>query len=246
MSRIGGAEKQIVIYTSGVWARASVPQWARTIIGMSDCVFLSTDAQHAAKLPASAFKRAARTIVDEGASLVVQVIRDPEMVDAAKRLLSETFGTGWAGHAELSLTRPLAYGRGARVFTRPASSVVGSEFGTCEALASPVVRYDGRVTACCNERVITGSGPPTLRADVHSTTDLLEAIAKWTADPLLASIEHVGYGPLTELPELTELRQQEHADICDLCWKALPKFAGDRTWSDKVLQSVLLMGGNGT
>ena len=55
------AGKDLVVYTSGVWATGSeTPDWIRRVLRSSSCAFLSTDAFHAAALADERFVRAAR------------------------------------------------------------------------------------------------------------------------------------------------------------------------------------------
>jgi hypothetical protein len=238
MERLAAARKSVVLYTSGVWARTSVSAWARQVIGGADCVFLSTDAQHAQQLPRPAFVRAARTIVEEGAGLVVQVIRDPDMVTLAESLVEEAFGQSWPDQVDLSLTPALPYGRGRQVFAPP-SGRPGAEFGPCTALAAPVVRYDGKMTACCNEVVITGGGPDLLRRRADHASDVQQALRDWSDDDLLQAVEHIGYGPLTELPEVADLQQQVFGSVCDLCWRATPRIATSGARTAAMLRSIV-------
>jgi hypothetical protein len=239
--RLSRAGKVIVLYTSGVWAGRSISAWIRTTLRAASCVFLSTDGYHASVLPDDRFIRAARAIRNEGISLVVQVIRMPKMVAAAERLLEQAFGDGWRLEAELSLTTPLPYGRGANVFHRR-SRVLGRDFGPCPALAAPVVRYDGHVTACCNEQIIMGRGPGRLRRQCADGRDLGEALDRWSDDPLLESIAAVGPGPLTEHPDLLDLREERFGSICDLCWKTLERMSEEESRADPILRSTTRLG----
>ncbi|MFE5197973.1 hypothetical protein ACFQ93_30260 [Streptomyces sp. NPDC056601] len=232
--RLRGAGKSLVLYTSGVWARTSVPDWTKKIVSQAGAVFLSTDAYHAKALPDESFVRAARAIRHEGVNLVVQVIRMPEMVEAAVRLLEEAFGSDWRSDAELSLTPPLPYGRGQDVF-KGRKLTVGREFGPCPALSAPVVRYDGRATACCNERVIVGQGPQRLRSQCADAGDLSRALDRWADDSLLRGMASVGPGPLTEHPALKELGDRLFGSVCELCWAATDRMPAE----DRILDSIV-------
>jgi hypothetical protein len=215
--RLVAAGKQVVVYTSGAWAAGAVPAWIRRVLRASACVFLSTDAFHRDRLPDRRFALAARAVVTEGAGLVVQVLDRPGEAERAERMLASALGPGWAEAAELSRTPPLPYGRGAALFGsgrgRPASS-----FGRCRLLAAPVVRYDGLVSACCNERVLMGAGPDRLRRRCASGGDVTAAVAGLRADPLLAAVGAVGPGPLTAIPAFADLAGAACSNICDACW----------------------------
>ena len=218
VERLAAAGKQIVLYTSGIWAVGAIPSWIPPVVRRASCVFLSTDAFHASQVDDERWVRAARAIVAEDVWLIVQVIKLPDMVAAAERLLEAAFGGAWHEYAELSLTPPLPYGRGAGVFRRTARWA-GESFGTCGALAAPVVRYDGVLTACCNEQVIVGLGPERLRQRVSSAGEMDAALARLDDDPVLGVIGRVGAGVLTHLPAYADLASRQVGSICELCWR---------------------------
>jgi hypothetical protein len=240
VERLSRAGKQLVVYTSGVWAAPRTPAWVRRVLGDVGCVYLGTDGYHAAMLPDERFVRAARAVRAAGAGLVVQVIRMPAMVRRAEALLARAFGDQWPAEAELSLTPPLPYGRGANVFHRRAETL-GRDFGPCPALAAPVVRYDGRVAACCNEQVIVGLGPERLRDRCTTATELDAALERWNRDPLLAAIGRVGPGPLTEHPALRPLADDRFAGVCDVCWRALDRLPAPAARADPILRLVSVL-----
>jgi len=225
--RLVEAGKLLVVYTSGVWATASPPPaWVGDVLRRSSCVFLSTDAFHADAMQRVRFVRAARAIAAQGVWIVVQVIDLHDMVDRAKDLLEEAFGAGWDELAELHLTRPLPYGRGATVFMltkhRP-----GHAYGPCLVAAAPVIRYDGVTSGCCNEDVIMGGGPDALRRRCGSRQELGDAIAHFRADAFLGAVGGVGPGAMTAHPRFADLAEQRFASICDLCWRMLERTSGD-------------------
>jgi hypothetical protein len=217
---LAGAGKDIVAYTSGVWARRGEPPgWIRAVLASASCIFLSTDAFHADAIGAARFVSAARAVAAAGTPLVVQVIDQPEQVADAKRLLNTAFGDDWPSRAELSLTRPLPYGRATGLFQlpelRPAQSL-----GRCASLRAPVVRYDGRVIACCNEKVIMGHGPARLRNTCRSGAELAEVLAALKRDPLLRVLSDAGTSAVTAHPGYADLTSGAYRGICDFCWRA--------------------------
>jgi pyruvate-formate lyase-activating enzyme len=241
VDRLVAAGKELALYTSGVWATPAVPGWVREVIRPAACVFLSTDAFHAASVAEERFVRAARTIAEEGVWLIVQVLRLPEMVARAERLLRAALGAGYQERAELSLISPLPYGRGAAVFAarerRP-----GASFGACNSLAAPVVRYDGIVTACCNERVITGHGPERLRRRCASAEELAAGLADLRADPLLGVIGGPGGGALTQHPRFADLAERRFSSICELCWASQQRACTAEDHPDRLLAAMALLG----
>jgi hypothetical protein len=80
---------------------------------------------------------------------------------------------------------------------------------------APVVRYDGGVSACCNEVVAAGGGPDGLRRHV----DQPGVLARLARDPYLTVLGAHGASALTRLPEFQALAGAPAAGLCDLCWK---------------------------
>jgi organic radical activating enzyme len=236
------AGKDVVLYTSGVWARSKrVPGWVPDVVRNASTIFLSTDAYHADAIDDERYVRAARTIADCGVPIVVQVLDIPEMVEQAERLLVHAFGADFEAHAEISLIEPLPYGRGERLFARPPLMHAGS-IGPCALLAAPVVRYDGVVTACCNEQVIMGRGPNRLRRRCESGADLAATLVAMRDDPLLTVIGKVRAGAVVMHPRFADLASRRFHGICDLCWHLQdrePAPLGDR--SDRLLTAMTVL-----
>jgi organic radical activating enzyme len=225
--RISDAGKRVVIYTSGVWGtRPEPPAWIRDVLVRSSTVFLSTDAFHQEGVADSTYVNAARAIVAADAWIVVQVIDREPMVERARELLHAAFGERFEDFAELRLTAPLTAGRGADVFTRT-ERTPGHAFAPCALVTSPMVRYDGLVTACCNESVIMGLGPKRLRRRASSQNEVAAATDAFHADPVLRAIGGAGPGALTRHPRFADLAEREFTSICDLCWTMLNRVADD-------------------
>jgi hypothetical protein len=242
MTKLAAAGKDIVLYTSGVWARAgNQPQWIVDLLPLASCVFLSTDAFHSRTVDDERFAAAARAIAAADVPVIVQVLNVPDQVEAATRALTRAFGVGWAEFVDLSYIEPLPYGRGVGVFARPPAQA-GETVGACSLLAAPVVRYDGRSSACCNEPVIMGRGPDRLRRTVRDAAELARALDDMTGDALLQAIATAGAGAVTALPGYTHLAQQQVHGVCDLCWRLqedTPVPLGDR--SNRVLTLLPLV-----
>jgi hypothetical protein len=224
VDRLATAGRQIVLYTSGVWAHPPVPGWIHTVLRRAAHVVLSTDAAHAERLPAERFVAAARAVRGAGTPLSVQVAdTDGTATAAATALLRRAFGPDWAGQAELSAVPLLPYGRAAgstegaaapaRAARRP-----GAWWGTCAVADAPVLRYDGRIVGCCNEQVLAGLGPAALRRSAGTAAETVAAFADLRADPHLRAAARIGLGPLTRLPDRTDLAERSYADPCRLCW----------------------------
>ncbi len=225
--RITEEGKRLVTYTSGVWAkRPEPPAWIAEVLDRCTTVFLSTDAFHQAGVGDGHYVNAARAIQRSGAWIVVQVLDVDDMVQRAADLLCEAFGPRWEDWAELHPLTPLTAGRGADVFMRTKHHP-GSAFAPCGSLASPTIRYDGVIAACCNERAIMGWGPKALRRRGTDRESMGAAMDALQADPLLRAIGSVGPGALTAHPRFADLADAQFSDICGVCWKLLDRTAAD-------------------
>jgi organic radical activating enzyme len=217
------AGKEQVVYTSGTWAAGPTPPtWIQDILKRCSCVYLSTDAFHAHAVNNDRFARAARAIAAAGTWIVVQVLELDLMLEEAEQLLRSCFGPSFEDFAELRPIRPLTHGRGSTVFTNARITWPGHEFGPCPLVTAPVIRYDGRVTACCNG------------AEVE------KAVARFRSDPLLRIIGNAGLGVLTQHPQFADLAQEQFADQCQLCWKILDRIPPDAE-PDPLLKAMDLL-----
>lgn len=249
--RVSACDKQLILYTSGVWAGAArCPQWIREVLQRTSCVVLGSDAYHAERLPQGRIQAAIRTVVAAGAWLVVQVIgsrRGSEHEherDEAERMLADALGPDWASFAEVNVVRMLPYGRGAHLFADADAEVdaevdadvavdadtdagagtapsAGRELGPCTLVHSPTVRFDGVVTACCDERVITGAGPSGLRRRVRDRAEMAAALADLRDDAFLRLLGGAGPAVLTRLPRFADLGDEPFRQVCGLCWRAV-------------------------
>jgi MoaA/NifB/PqqE/SkfB family radical SAM enzyme len=239
--RVAAAGKDLVLYTSGVWAKSDeAPEWIREVIALASCVFLSTDAFHAEQIEDEQFVRTARTISRAGVPIVVQVLDDERMIERAHGLVNAAFGGSWPEHAEVNLIPPLPYGRGKTVFMRGAGRP-GREYQPCSVAAAPVIRYDGRIAGCCNENVIMGAGPERLRRTCGSHEEMDAAIEHFGTDPFLGAIGGVGPAGLTEHPRFSDLGDERFSSICDLCWKMLARTAADDS-PDPLINALDIVG----
>lgn len=238
--RLGAAGKALAVYTSGVWgAGARVPAWIHDVLARCDCVYLSTDAQHAAHIDDASLINAAREIAAAEAWLVLQVLDVETAREHATELLNQAFGGRWDQHAEIHVVPPLRHGRGASLFV-PSTPIEGRSFGPCPLLQSPVIRYDGVISACGNDDVIMGLGPTRLRRQPGSAAELDGSLAALQADRVLRVIGEAGFCTLTRHPELRGLADQRFSTNCELCWKALDRLpAGKDPELDALLTPTL-------
>ncbi len=154
--------------------------------------------------------------------MVIQVLNDKDMIDRVHSLLKKVFGEQFNDFAEINVVTPLTNGRGANVFVRN-TEITGDAFGPCSLAMSPMVRYDGLVTGCCNESVIMNMGPSRLRKRIKTTDGLQNAVKEFHLDPLLKAISGPGLGILTTHPRFEDLSNMKFKSNCDLCWKILDR-----------------------
>ncbi|HLT39988.1 MAG TPA: radical SAM protein [Enhygromyxa sp.] len=226
--RLGAAGKLLAVYTSGVWGfGARIPGWIHDVLARCDCVYLSTDAYHAEIIDDASLINAAREIAAAEAWLVLQVLDVEPAREQAGELLNRAFGGRWDQHAEINVVSPVRYGRGESLVI-PSTPVEGRSFGPCPLLQSPVIRYDGAISACSNDGVIMGLGPARLRRRGRSPAELDDVLAVLQADPALRVIGDAGFCALTRHSKLRDLAEQSFSTNCELCWKALDRLPSGR------------------
>jgi hypothetical protein len=225
---LAAADKAVVVFTSGFWAgRGQVPAWIGRVLAEVSTVFLGVDDHHADRLGPDRLRWAVEAVADAGCRLVLQVIDRPGQQEQARRLLHDALGTGWRERAEILPTELLPWGRAALLFAAPAGRPV-TAFGPCLPACAPTVRYDGTVTGCCNEQVITGGGPAALRRSAAATGAGLPAVLDGFArDPLLRVMARTGPGALSGLPGFEKLSAGRYPGVCDGCWAAHDAVATD-------------------
>ncbi|GAA3070533.1 radical SAM protein [Streptosporangium carneum] len=234
--RINESGKALVPYTSGHWgAGGRPPEWIREVLRLSACVVLGVDAHHTS--PPRAVVAALCAVAAEGAWIVAQVLDDPAQVEAAEALLEEALGEGWRDLAEVNPVLPLPYGRASGLFPE-SRRVPGASLGRCAIVNSPTVRYDGRISACCDEKVIMGAGPSDLHRLARDREGAREALADLAADPLLTVLGSHGAQALTALPRYRDLADHGFSGICGLCWRMLRRAAGEREAVLRALASL--------
>ncbi|MEV0122535.1 radical SAM protein [Streptomyces sp. NPDC050703] len=224
--RLSDAGKHVVIYTSGFWAASPrAPEWIDRLLPLTTAIYLSTDAHHVNGQGPERFVNAARVIARTGVPIVVQCIDEGDSLAATRASLTEALGPGWPERAELIPTHGLPHGRGAAHYAWQ-QRTAGRDFGPCDVVDATVVRYDGRVTVCCNESVIMGAGPAALRRDATDGPAVGRAVREFHDDDFFRAIGSVGPGALTALPLHRDLADREFSSICGLCWAMTKRRTG--------------------
>lgn len=233
------AGKSVVVYTSGFWARTpKAPAWIESVLDLCGCVFLSTDAFHQAGMGEERFRNAAKAITDRGTPMVVQVLDLDTEVDRAQRLLAAALGPGWSSTVELNKVALLPYGRAAELYSVSRRRPVES-FGSCRVARARVIRYDGVVSACCNEAVLMGAGPAWFRRRADSSGQVLDAMKHYQDSDLLQVIGWEGVGRLAGHPLAGDLGSREATGICGACWSLVGRISrGGPAPAGRAAQSV--------
>ncbi|MCH7232166.1 radical SAM protein [Glycomyces sp. L485] len=194
--------KTTAVFTSGHWAGPRIPLWIRRVLQATGTVYLSTDSFHAASVKPPTVEAAARAVLESDCTLVVQVAGSREEADRWADRIPE---------AEVHRVPILPYGRG-RLLRQGMAERPVADLGACHLLNSPTIRYDGTVTACCNEEVIIGGGPDRLRRQATRPEELGGILDGLAADPLHRILRRTGPAALASL--LT----QDRATLCGACW----------------------------
>jgi hypothetical protein len=214
------AGKRVVLHTSGYWGDdAAIAPRARALLAHVDTLVLGVDLYHRIGVTDEALAAAIGMASGAGCWIVTQVIVGPKQPDHrgyAERILEAALGAAWARHAEIAENPPLDSGRAARLkrfekAPRPA--------GRCELVNRPMLRFDGEVTACCNEAVLQGAGPPGLRRSVGG--DVERGLAQLARDPLVRLVHRIPTGAAYELAaQVAGVQAEPVSGTCDACWRA--------------------------
>jgi Radical SAM superfamily/4Fe-4S single cluster domain len=212
--------KQVVLHTSGYWGSNSpIEQRARAILSDVETLVLGVDLYHRIGVTDEALIGAMRMAAEEGCWVVTQVIvgaHQPDHRGYAVTILERAFGAEWECHAEIAENPPLDSGRAARLkrFAKASSAA-----GRCDLVKRPMLRFDGEVTACCNESVLQGQGPPGLRRAVDG--DVHDALVELADDPLVKLVHSLPTDAAYELvARVSGVELEPVRETCDACWRA--------------------------
>lgn len=221
VERFDEAGQQVIIFTSGYWAtdgRRPKP-WVSDVLRRTETVFLSTDGYHEEGVGIGRFARALETAVDHDCHVVVQVLDGSRDLEIALAGVHQAFGDEADRRVEFSVITPLRRGRGAGLF-QIGRHVPAADLQRCTLLGSPTLRYDGVFSPCCNESVLTGQGPASLRTPMTADADFGALVLRTAADPVLRAVSGPEPDAVTALPGCEDLQDERFESICDLCWRA--------------------------
>jgi organic radical activating enzyme len=218
---LAAAGKDVVIYTSGFWARrADAPSWIAEVLARSAAVVVSTDSFHQHAVAAERFRNAVTAAARAGTPVVVQVLDLPGEAEEVRPIVEAVRSEVGGCSIEVNLIQPLPYGRAKGLVAEPAPRAATS-FGPCRVARAPVVRYDGRVSLCCNENVLMGAGPAYLRRRLDPAQDVGRQLRAMQGEALLTIVGRVGVGVLAQHPRAGDLRDRTTRGMCGACWGAL-------------------------
>ncbi len=214
------AGKRVVVHTSGYWGSdEDVVARAPALLAQTSTLVLGIDLYHRKGVSDDALTSAIALAVRAGCWVVAQVIVGSDQPDHrgyAVRMLEAALGSGWSAYAEIDENPPLQQGRATKLdrFRRPPRAA-----GRCTVVNRRMLRFDGEVTACCNEAVLQGGGPPGLRRPIGDG-GVDDALAQLAGDPLVRLVHALPTGAAYEL--VSGVAGAEPGSIsgtCDACWR---------------------------
>jgi len=155
-----------------------------------DLVTASVDRFHEREVPRRALLRTLAGLRDEGVEVSLQVtVADGD--DGYVPALVADLDSHVSADVPLMVCGLAPIGRGAEIAAGGLGDATARP-APCTLAAWPVVTWDGRITACCNQDVVDGPAPAHLslgHASTHSWRDVAGGLRR---SPLLRSIRTVG------------------------------------------------------
>lgn len=221
VERFREAGQEVILFTSGYWAtqgREPKP-WVREVLRQTATVFLSTDGYHEPGVGVTRFARAVQSAVEQGCHVVVQVLDGSRDLEIALEGVRTAFGDAAERHVEFSVITPLNRGRGKDLF-QITRRVPAEQLPRCTLTGSPTLRYDGVFSPCCNESVLTGSGPAELRRPLTEGAGFQDLVEDAARHPVLRAVAGPDRTSVAAIPGCESLSEARFESICDLCWRA--------------------------
>lgn len=206
------------VHTSAYWGQKSNSRIYSQILSNVDTLLIGIDTFHGERIPRDAVVSALRAAQAAGCWIVLQALdlsdgSTSPHIDLAETIALEAFGEEWPRNAEIMPIPPIAAGRASMDvrFSKPKRA------GACGLANGPILRHDGIMSACCNERVVLGAGPSALRTKVGE--NLPRALARLEETPLVRMVRSLPPMHILELAEsMTSLPSPVTYDTCSACW----------------------------
>jgi hypothetical protein len=192
---------RVHVLTGMFFARGSrVPGRIREALLSVDHVAASLDRFHEAEVPRAAVFRVFAELVAQGQDVSLQVVGLDGQDPYVERLVQDV-RREFRDRVPVLVSAVRPEGR-ARAWM-PADGVPAHEAEPeprpCTMAAWPVVCSDGRITACCNQKVVDGRGPAHLSLGHAATLGWPEIAARCRRDVVLRAIRSLGPPALSRL-----------------------------------------------
>jgi len=181
---------QTVVYTNAYWA-PSASKARQVLAGLPpiDLIQFGADRFHGEFVPLENLRHATEAALELDCGVWFQIC-DTEWVSYAAELKSAIGERAWEA-CDVSLVPILSVGRAAdNAFDEDQTEVPIPE-GGCAALATPMVRPDGSVIACCSEHAYVADRPGLTLGHLEETP-YAEIVARALTDAVLTIIREEG------------------------------------------------------
>jgi hypothetical protein len=205
--------------TSGIWA-ASIAQAKRVLDSLPEffALEISADEFHEEHIPLERIRNAATAAVEKGIKVIIGLVhyRDAGFKDR----LSAVLGNDLLKEVEFLENTVKSVGRAQKNCLVSPEYVDHLPMGSCRLLAAPVVRYDGRVMACCNDNCMHVDDHCLWLGDLN-TESFVDIHRKADKSLLIQALRTIGPKGVIDLvvEEGWEWmpRHYDKDSICDLC-----------------------------
>lgn len=237
-----------LVVTSAFWARDKAS--ARSVLDSLPPFFaleISADEFHEEHIPLERIRNAALAAVERGVKVIIGLVhyRDSSFKDR----LCRTLGSNLLREIEFleNTVKPLGRAEQNGMVEKELSEELPS--GSCRLLSAPVVRYDGRVMACCNDSLILKDDHCLWLGDLGSES-FAEIHKKAEQSFLIQALRTMGPKGVFEIAAAQGWKagraSYDRDNICDLCRDIVssPELPGlfERALEDETRRSEIAIG----
>lgn len=206
--RCHAAGTRVHLLTGMFFARGErVPKRIRDVLLRVDHVSASLDRFHEAEVPRASVFRVFAELMAEGQDVSLQVVGLDGEDDPYVAGLVDDVRRHFGDRVPILVSAVRAEGRArewmAADGVSPGAAAPAGEADAdpqpCTMAAWPVVCADGRITACCNQKVVDGRGPAHLSLGHAATLGWPEIAARCRRDAVLRAIRSLGPPALSRL-----------------------------------------------